>query len=429
SWAVRDPGGQYIFSDEVPAGPIAPDMFQTVTASQTFIPSLVGEYFVICVIDAPNDASALNDTTYLRMFTGGLPRWYRYDDNGDAEGQVTFEQGTGKGVVFRPSEYPAQVESLRVYVAGAGAATVHIYANDATGEPTGLPLWEHDFTAVSGWNRLAVAPPVPVYSNSITAVYLFGMLAFGKDNSAPNAAENVNMGHVGWESFGGAWEADLTGNWLLQAYMDDAPAPPSIAWQPDSLLFGPVDISSSETITLWFYNRGTGADLEITAMTVSPIGIASAFTFNPTTLTIPAADSASVDVVFDPPSVRTYNGLFRVTNNSANLPTANIVIRAEGVLDADIPEYGLPTEFALAQNYPNPFNPSTEIRFALPVTAEVRLAVFNLLGQEMAVLAQGTLPAGVYARSFDASELPAGVYFYRLEAGSFTDIKKMMLLK
>ncbi|MDD5088138.1 MAG: T9SS type A sorting domain-containing protein, partial [bacterium] len=63
------------------------------------------------------------------------------------------------------------------------------------------------------------------------------------------------------------------------------------------------------------------------------------------------------------------------------------------------------------------------------VAADVRLTVFNLLGQEMAVLASGAMNACVHVVSFDAAELPAGVYFYRLDAGSFTDVKKMMLLK
>jgi len=433
SWAVKDPTGAYVFADEVAAGPLAADMSEFVEASLTFVPNLVGEYFATCVIDVPDDASALNDTTYLRMITGGLPRWFRYDDNGDAEGQVTFQAGTGKGVVFRPSEFPAQVESLRVYVAATGTATVELWANDATGTPTGAtPLWTTNFTAVNGWNRLAVTPPVPVYNNSVTASYLFTepALAFGKDNSAPNAAENVNMGHVGWEAAGGAWEEDLTGNWLLQLYMADAPAPPTISWDPDSLLFGQVHVGDSLIIPLTIYNEGDGADLNVTDMVVSPIGISSAFRFTPTTLSIPAGGSADVTVTFVPQSVRTYNGLFRITNNSENLPTANVVIRAEGVpVSAENPEQGLPTEYVLAQNYPNPFNPTTEIKFALPASANVRLAVFNLLGQEMAVLADGMMNAGVHVRSFDATELPAGVYFYRLEAGSFTDVKKMMLLK
>ncbi|OGU51495.1 MAG: hypothetical protein A2080_14250 [Ignavibacteria bacterium GWC2_36_12] len=89
----------------------------------------------------------------------------------------------------------------------------------------------------------------------------------------------------------------------------------------------------------------------------------------------------------------------------------------------------IPREFGLNQNYPNPFNPSTTIEFALPKQATVELAVYNLLGQRIAVLVNEDLQAGYYQTSFDAHSLPSGVYFYRIQAGSFVQTKKLMLLK
>ncbi|NUN70465.1 MAG: T9SS type A sorting domain-containing protein, partial [Bacteroidetes bacterium] len=89
----------------------------------------------------------------------------------------------------------------------------------------------------------------------------------------------------------------------------------------------------------------------------------------------------------------------------------------------------LPSAFALEQNYPNPFNPATTIRFALPQHAEVQLKVYNMLGQEVATLANGPMSAGVHEVPFDASELSSGVYVYRIQAGTFRLAKKMMLVK
>jgi len=89
----------------------------------------------------------------------------------------------------------------------------------------------------------------------------------------------------------------------------------------------------------------------------------------------------------------------------------------------------LPTEYALWQNYPNPFNPSSTIRYALPLKASVRLAVFNTLGQEVATLVQGEEAAGYHEAVFDASGLASGVYFYRLRAGDFVQTKSLLLLK
>jgi len=90
---------------------------------------------------------------------------------------------------------------------------------------------------------------------------------------------------------------------------------------------------------------------------------------------------------------------------------------------------GLPQEFSLSQNYPNPFNPSTTISFALPKSAFVNLKVLNLLGQDVATLISEMKAAGEYKVQWQAAGLPSGVYFYRLQAGSFTETRKLVLLR
>ncbi len=88
-----------------------------------------------------------------------------------------------------------------------------------------------------------------------------------------------------------------------------------------------------------------------------------------------------------------------------------------------------PKSFYLSQNYPNPFNPSTQIRFALPAAADVRLKVFNALGQEVATLADGRYEAGSYTVRWNAQNFASGVYLYRLQAGRYSDTRKMILIK
>lgn len=89
----------------------------------------------------------------------------------------------------------------------------------------------------------------------------------------------------------------------------------------------------------------------------------------------------------------------------------------------------LPTEFKLLQNYPNPFNPSTKIEFSLPEASLVRLEVFNTLGQRVQTLKNEKMPAGKHSVTFEAFDLTTGVYLYRLTAGEFSQINRMLLIK
>ncbi len=88
-----------------------------------------------------------------------------------------------------------------------------------------------------------------------------------------------------------------------------------------------------------------------------------------------------------------------------------------------------PEQYSLGQNYPNPFNPSTTIQYTLPVSGKVAVRVYNILGQTVATLVDGNQNAGTYEVTFNAATFSSGVYFYRIESGSFAAVKKMLLLK
>ena len=92
-------------------------------------------------------------------------------------------------------------------------------------------------------------------------------------------------------------------------------------------------------------------------------------------------------------------------------------------------ELALPRQFMLLQNYPNPFNPTTMINYQLPMTCEVDLSVYNILGQKVATLVAERQQAGSYKVEWDASKIASGVYLYRIEAGNFTDVRKMIIMK
>ncbi len=121
----------------------------------------------------------------------------------------------------------------------------------------------------------------------------------------------------------------------------------------------------------------------------------------------------------------TLNG--RALAQTAVTLDANTVIQPQS--ETAIGETFAPQEFALSQNYPNPFNPVTMIHYQLPVAGHVTLSVHNVLGTEVTLLVDQEQHAGQYQTAWDAGEYASGIYFYRLQAGPFVSIKKMVFIK
>ncbi len=99
------------------------------------------------------------------------------------------------------------------------------------------------------------------------------------------------------------------------------------------------------------------------------------------------------------------------------------------VIATDVEKDEMPVTYSLSQNYPNPFNPTTQIKYSILNAGNVSLKIFDVLGREVADLVNQNQDAGHYTVNFNASSLSSGIYFYRIESGSFTSVKKMMLVK
>jgi hypothetical protein len=89
----------------------------------------------------------------------------------------------------------------------------------------------------------------------------------------------------------------------------------------------------------------------------------------------------------------------------------------------------VPATFALHQNYPNPFNPATTIKYDLPVACQVSLTIYSILGREVATVVDGWQEKGYKSFEWSAQSLSTGMYFYRLKAGEYTAVRKMVVLK
>lgn len=134
---------------------------------------------------------------------------------------------------------------------------------------------------------------------------------------------------------------------------------------------------------------------------------------NPFTLTAPSSGTYTVNAGYKNPS-RKYG-------------TTTVEISVTGIEDKKIGTN--PNYFELYSNYPNPFNPETRIRFAIPQAELVTLKIYNIAGEEVASLINEQRAAGIYEVNFRALNLPSGTYLYKIDAGSFSETKKMVLLK
>jgi hypothetical protein len=118
-----------------------------------------------------------------------------------------------------------------------------------------------------------------------------------------------------------------------------------------------------------------------------------------------------------------FTGLFENSSGGAKVYKRDVIV---GIKETSVE---VPLSYKLEQNYPNPFNPSTKIKFSIPQAGDVKLEVFNLLGERITTLVDEFLSIGNYETEFSAVNLPSGIYFYKLQAGSFIETKKMILIK
>lgn len=152
-------------------------------------------------------------------------------------------------------------------------------------------------------------------------------------------------------------------------------------------------------------------------------------------ISIPSFLDASVNadvLILNSKTGETGTGEIIIRATDSKGASADLTIMVEVTVEtgiSDETDNQMPTEFTISQNYPNPFNPSSNIRFGLPESGEVRLEVYNMLGQRVTTLVDQRMQAGWHTVTFDASTLSSGTYIYRITSGDFVQTKKMMLIK
>lgn len=199
--------------------------------------------------------------------------------------------------------------------------------------------------------------------------------------------------------------------------------PPVISGLPDSLVF---DADTSLTLNIWEYVEDVETSDTLLTYTFTASSDSLRHNFDNATgeLTLSAAPGFSGEVLF--------NVEVRDDSNAVAVDTIHITVNP--VVGINPLSSEIPTDFSLKQNYPNPFNPNTTIAFQVAKTEKVTLTVYNLLGQRIRTLVDKHLEPGNYRAVWDGLndrgyQMGSGVYIYRMSAGDFLQIKKMILLK
>lgn len=129
------------------------------------------------------------------------------------------------------------------------------------------------------------------------------------------------------------------------------------------------------------------------------------------------------------PGTGKVNLLFKNLNNNSD--TASLAFEAQAEVNTDIQTFEdqIPSSYFISQNYPNPFNPTTKIQFGLHKEGDVKIEIFNVLGEKVKVLLDKYMSPGTYTADFNATNLSSGVYLYKMKINNFVEIKKMILEK
>ena len=283
----------------------------------------------------------------------------------------------------------------------------------------------------SGTSKLGVSINLHSYTYSNSNLNNFIILNYTITNNSDTTIKNLYTGlFFDWDLIEGSGDGDVTaydstGNFGYAYHQGGNPD----TWIATALI-------SSDKYGYWgILNDGTDGGFQI----YDGFSKAEKWTALSSGIGKPAAGPGDISEVTSagPDSIlsgQNLNVAFVIAAGSSLSDLRNSVQQARNLYKNSFTSVNnesnsLPVKFDVSQNYPNPFNPSTIINYQIPKTSHVVLDVFNVLGQRVATLVNETKSAGKYNVSFNGSNLPSGIYLYRISAGSFVVTKKMILLK
>ncbi len=410
------------FSDSVWVDTLEAGQSLQVDFTETWTMTTTGDYYLHVISDLTGDMVASNDQLDVEFHVMNVPG-EMYLDDGFGEQNWSWLGGTGgMAVYYLPPVYPVKVTEIRASL-GAGTLPVLLQLIDddgPNGEPGTLLTSVTVNAPTANWYTVNISDSnVVIDDGGVYAVWMMtGDGASGVDLDQSSIGSRQTWEYTGvWAQFRNAETEDA----MLRISVESSLYPPQnlIAQAGNDV----VDLSWDTPVEL-----NTGGDNSI--MVLLDYYIYKSQDSGGPFLLVDSTDNSTVTYS----DINVVNGTtywYYVTANydEGESPASNTVSATpfdpSGIYD----KKQIPKEFAIYQNFPNPFNPTTNIRYDLPKSANVNIELFNTLGQKIITLVNTPKTAGYHTVKFDASELSSGVYLYRIQAGSFSQVKKLVVMK
>ncbi|MFZ0390677.1 MAG: carboxypeptidase regulatory-like domain-containing protein, partial [Calditrichia bacterium] len=319
-----------------------------------------------------------------------------YNDNGigtnAASSWISAVRFTAEELAAYYGEYSLSAVQLHIRSADFTNVTLKVWQGGSFGDP-GMEVYSQDITSavlIDQWTEISLPTPIPLLSGQ---EYWIGY-AIDATADHPSSVDDGPMvpGKGAWMFFQGVWaqlnevSASLNYNWSIRGVLETG----FDYWLSAYPVIGTIPANQSETITVKL----------------------DASMFNMDTTVV-----ANMVVSSDP-------------NVGEEIIPVSMHVVSTGMNDPE----ALPTVFALSQNFPNPFNPTTTIKYQLPQAVDVRLEIYNVLGQKVRTLVNNRMDVGRYEVTWDGQndlgqKVGSGLYIYRIQAGDFVKTQKMILMK
>ena len=399
-----------IASDDTTMGTIQPATAQDILFPPLWSPTAPGVFRAVGRVTLTGDDYVGNDSVRAELHVISLPGELFYDDGASEQGWGWAGGNGGMANEFVPPIYPAQITSIRIYIATSltEGFEAQILDDDGTDGSPSTVLFSEQVSNPSGnaWSVIEVDPPVVIEDGAFFVGWMQDIegITFGVDT-----VSTLGFAHRSWE-YTGAWSGFRVAqaDHLIRATIDFAGNNPPVITD-----YSPEDL---DTVI-----QNSQVTFFVTAVDADDDPLEFSWTRNGTVV----GTAPSVNITFPDLGVNTVMCIVTDGVDADSAIWTPFVIPGDAADDPNL----LPTSFALHAAYPNPFNPATRIAYDIARASRVSLRVYNLSGELVSTLVDSQIEPGRYHAEWNASGQSSGTYFVIFDAADVHQVQKLLLLK